>query len=83
MSCTKKVFVLGMARRGYEAAKLLVSKGYDVVINDAKTEQNVEEANLKDYLLNVKLIIAYGEAKTRINNFAIKCGINCKVVNTL
>lgn len=38
----KKAFVLGMARSGYEAAKLLAGKGYDVVINDAKEEVNTE-----------------------------------------
>ncbi|QAA32285.1 UDP-N-acetylmuramoyl-L-alanine--D-glutamate ligase [Clostridium manihotivorum] len=43
MSTSKKVFVLGMARSGYEAAKLLVSKGYEVIINDANTEQNLEQ----------------------------------------
>ena len=30
----KKAFVLGMARSGYEAAKLLADKGYNVIIND-------------------------------------------------
>ncbi len=40
-------------------------------------------AELKDYLINVKLIVAYGEAKMRINNFSMECGIPCKVVNTL
>jgi UDP-N-acetylmuramoylalanine--D-glutamate ligase len=38
---------------------------------------------LTDYLSNVKLIAAYGEAKIRIEDFAKKCGIPCKVVNTL
>jgi len=38
---------------------------------------------LKDYLINVKLIVAYGEAKMRINDFAMDFGIPCKVVNTL
>jgi UDP-N-acetylmuramoylalanine--D-glutamate ligase len=38
----KKAFVLGMARSGFEAAKLLASKGYDVIINDAKNEANTE-----------------------------------------
>lgn len=37
-----KAFVLGMAKSGVEAAKLLVSRGYEVVINDAKTEINTE-----------------------------------------
>jgi len=40
-------------------------------------------AELKNYLSNVKLIVAYGEVKTRINDFAMECGIPCKVVNTL
>lgn len=43
MANNKKAFVLGMARSGYEAAKLLAGKGYDVIINDANTEQNVEQ----------------------------------------
>ncbi len=44
----KKAFVLGMARSGYEAAKLLISKGYNVIINDSKQDQNpdhIEELN--------------------------------------
>jgi UDP-N-acetylmuramoylalanine--D-glutamate ligase len=40
-------------------------------------------SELKDYLANVKLIAAYGEAKSRINDFAVKCGIACKIVDTL
>lgn len=40
MSGSMKAFVLGMARSGYEAARFLVSKGYNVIVNDAKTEQN-------------------------------------------
>ena len=43
MSTKKKAFVLGMARSGYEAAKLLAGKGYDVIVNDAKSEQNAEQ----------------------------------------
>ena len=45
MSNIKKAFVLGMARSGYEAAKLLAGKGYDVVVNDAKTQQNPDQMN--------------------------------------
>jgi UDP-N-acetylmuramoylalanine--D-glutamate ligase len=40
-------------------------------------------AELTGYLINVKLIVAYGQAKMRINDFAMKCGVPCKVVNTL
>lgn len=42
MDIKKRVFVLGMARSGYEAAKLLVGKGYDVIINDANKDQRPE-----------------------------------------
>jgi len=38
---------------------------------------------LKEYLSNVELIVAFGEAKMRIEDFAKKCGIPCKVVNSL
>lgn len=56
MSDNRKVFVLGMARSGYEAAKLLASKGYEVTVNDAKTDQNIEEiSELKS--LGVKVIL--------------------------
>lgn len=51
-----KVFVLGMARSGYEAAKLLVNKGYEVVINDTKTEQKAEHmSELKELGVNIVL----------------------------
>lgn len=35
MSDNRKAFVLGMARSGYEAAKLLISKGYVVLLSPA------------------------------------------------
>jgi UDP-N-acetylmuramoylalanine--D-glutamate ligase len=34
-----------MARSGYEAAKLLITKGYDVIVNDENKEQNKEQIN--------------------------------------
>lgn len=43
MGDNRRAFVLGMARSGYEAAKLLVSKGYEVIVNDTSTEQNLEQ----------------------------------------
>lgn len=56
MNNKKKVLVLGMARSGYEAAKFLAGKGYEVIINDAKEEQNVEQVEeLKK--LGVQLIL--------------------------
>ncbi|WP_461615734.1 UDP-N-acetylmuramoyl-L-alanine--D-glutamate ligase [Clostridium sp. Marseille-QA1073] len=56
MSDNRKVFVLGMARSGYEAAKLLASKGYEVTVNDAKTDQNIEEVN-ELQSLGVKIVL--------------------------
>lgn len=43
MNSKRKAFVLGMARSGYEAAKFLAAKGYEVIVNDAKEEQNTEQ----------------------------------------
>lgn len=41
----KKVFILGFARSGYEAAKLLIKRGNRVILNDNKPEekQNMEQ----------------------------------------
>jgi UDP-N-acetylmuramoylalanine--D-glutamate ligase len=56
MGDNRKVFVLGMARSGYEAAKLLVSKGYEVIVNDGSTEQNLEQ--MKELQsLGIKIIL--------------------------
>lgn len=56
MSDNKKVLVLGMARSGYEAAKLLVSKGYEVIVNDANIEQDLEQ--MKELQsLGIKIIL--------------------------
>lgn len=52
----KKIFILGFARSGYEAAKLLAKKGNEVVLNDMKTEQDEEKVNeLKN--LGVEIIL--------------------------
>ena len=51
----KKVFVLGMARSGYEVSKLIASNN-DVLITDAK-EQNVDHVEeLKN--LGVKYVVS-------------------------
>jgi len=41
----KKIFILGFARSGYEAAKVLLKRGNTVLLNDSKEEakQNVEQ----------------------------------------
>jgi UDP-N-acetylmuramoylalanine--D-glutamate ligase len=62
----RKAFVLGMARSGYEAAKLLIGKGYEVIVNDANTEQNLEQIKeLQD--LGVKIILG-SHPEDLINN---------------
>ena len=42
----KKIFILGMARSGYEAAKVLASKNNEIIINDkneTQDEKHIEE----------------------------------------
>lgn len=38
-----KIFILGFARSGYEAAKLLAKRGNKIVLNDIKEEQDEEK----------------------------------------
>lgn len=53
---SKRVFVLGMARSGYEAAKLLVAKGYTVLVNDGGENHNPEHIDeLKS--LGIELVL--------------------------
>ncbi|WP_055668740.1 UDP-N-acetylmuramoyl-L-alanine--D-glutamate ligase [Desnuesiella massiliensis] len=66
MSDNRKVFVLGMARSGYEAAKLLANKGYEVIVNDANTEQNLEQ--MKELQsLGIKIVLG-GHPKDLLDN---------------
>ena len=52
----KKIFVLGMARSGYEAAKLLIKMNNEVVLNDLRKEQDQDHIKeLSD--LGVKVIL--------------------------
>ena len=51
-----KIFILGFARSGYEAAKLLAKRGNTVILNDMKTEQDEEKVKeLED--LGVEIIL--------------------------
>ena len=51
-----KVFILGFARSGYEAAKLLAKRGNEVVLNDMKVEQDKDKVEeLTD--LGVKIVL--------------------------
>lgn len=44
----KKIFILGFARSGYEAAKFLIKRGNDVLINDGKDESKVDKDKLNE-----------------------------------
>ena len=51
-----KIFILGFARSGYEAAKLLAKRGNKVVLNDMKEKQDQDKVKeLKD--LGVEVIL--------------------------
>ena len=39
----KKIFILGMARSGYHAAKVLAKRNNEIVLNDAKEDQDKEK----------------------------------------
>jgi len=56
MGNKKKAFVLGMARSGYEAAKFLAGKGYDVIINDLNKEQKTEHIKELESL-GIKIVL--------------------------
>ena len=43
-----KIFILGFARSGYEAAKFLIKRGNEVLINDGKEESKVDNEKVKE-----------------------------------
>ena len=52
-----KVLILGMARSGYEAAKVLVERGNHVVLNDSKDEGKLNKEQIEElHGLGVELI---------------------------
>lgn len=44
----KKIFILGFARSGYEAAKFLIKRGNEVLINDGKPEDKMDKEKLEE-----------------------------------
>ena len=52
----KKIVILGMARSGYEAAKVLIKRNNEVILNDKNTNQ--DESHIKELEdLGVKIIL--------------------------
>ena len=43
-----KILILGFARSGYEAAKVLIKRGNTVVLNDAKQEEVLDKSKIKE-----------------------------------
>ena len=43
-----KILILGFARSGYEAAKLLIRRGNEVILNDAKEEEKQDSLKVKE-----------------------------------
>ena len=53
----KKVFILGLARSGYQAAKILINRGNEVILNDGKAEEKLDSEQIRELReLGVKLI---------------------------
>ena len=57
----KKIFILGMARSGYEAAKLLAKYNNEILITDSK-EQNIEKVKELE-ALGVKFVLTNDSEK--------------------
>ena len=52
-----KIFILGLARSGYQAAKFLIAKGNEVVLNDSKKEEELDSLQIEELRdLGVELI---------------------------
>lgn len=48
MFTNQKIFILGFARSGYEAAKLLIKRGNEVILNDSKNEEKLDQEKIKE-----------------------------------
>ena len=55
----QKIFVLGMARSGYEVSKILISRGNTIVLNDAK-EEDVQNQEQVEELRNLGVQLVFG-----------------------
>lgn len=55
----KKIFILGFARSGYEAAKFLIKRGNQVLLNDGKELQEVDKER-KEELENLGVNFVFG-----------------------
>ena len=55
-----KILILGFARSGYQAAKILIERGNQVILNDSKGEDKMDQEQVKELRnLGVELIFDY------------------------
>lgn len=56
----RKILILGFARSGYEAAKLLIQRGNEVVLNDSKKEELQDQEKIKE-LRDLGVTFVFGD----------------------
>lgn len=56
----KKILILGLARSGYEAAKILVDHGNQIILNDSKKEEQLDNDKIQ-YLTDLGVTVVLGE----------------------
>lgn len=56
----QKILILGFARSGYEAAKLLIQRGNEVVLNDSKKEELQDQEKIKE-LRDLGVTFVFGD----------------------
>lgn len=44
----KKILILGLARSGYQAAKILIKRGNKVILNDGKEEEKLDSEQIRE-----------------------------------
>ena len=54
-----KIFILGLARSGYQAAKYLIGRGNTVILNDGKDEDKMDPEQVKE-LRNLGVELIFG-----------------------
>ena len=55
----KKILILGFARSGYEAAKILIKRGNEVILNDAKSDDKLDKEQIQE-LKNMGVKLVFG-----------------------
>lgn len=60
MFTNNKIFILGLARSGYQAAKFLIARGNEVILNEGKEEAKLDQEQISELRgLGVKLVFGF------------------------